>query len=195
MNVTWADTSRSRSHGNLHPYRRTVLIKNIATDPGCPMARELLKLGIASCIAIPLMADSTAFGALTIYAASRGFQRRGSAAADRVGQRPGLRRDDLATRRAGDGDGGPRERKSMSDSCWIPPPRRSAGSTYRAIAPGPIRPCPCSAMTAERDSSARTCTPWPTTRPDLTPLPEEECPSTSRAAQTVHSDRGVVAGG
>ena len=71
LNITWADTERGRGPtGTCIRTRQTVLVKNIATDPTMvPWRAEALKRGYASSVAIPLLIDSAAFGALTIYAA------------------------------------------------------------------------------------------------------------------------------
>jgi PAS domain S-box-containing protein len=71
LNLTWADTERGQGPtGTCIRTRQPVLVKNIATDPTmAPWRVEALKRGYVSCIAIPLITDSTAFGALTIYAA------------------------------------------------------------------------------------------------------------------------------
>jgi PAS domain S-box-containing protein len=70
LRLTWADTERGRGPtGTCIRTRQTVLVKNIATDPRMiPWRAEALKRGYASIIAIPLLVDSAAFGALTIYA-------------------------------------------------------------------------------------------------------------------------------
>jgi PAS domain S-box-containing protein len=71
LNITWADTERGQGPtGACIRKREMVLSTNIATDPKmAPWRAEALKRGYASCIAIPLLTDSTAFGALDIYAA------------------------------------------------------------------------------------------------------------------------------
>ena len=71
LNITWADTERGRGPtGTCIRTRQPVLVKNIATDPTmAPWRAEALKRGYASSLAIPLLIDSAAFGALTIYAA------------------------------------------------------------------------------------------------------------------------------
>jgi PAS domain S-box-containing protein len=71
LNITWADTERGRGPtGTCIRTRQTVVVKNIATDSTmAPWRAEALKRGYASIIAIPLLLESTAFGALTIYAA------------------------------------------------------------------------------------------------------------------------------
>jgi PAS domain S-box-containing protein len=71
LNITWADTERGQGPtGTCIRTGRTVLAKDIATDPKMiPWRAEALKRGYASSVAIPLIVDSTAFGALMIYAA------------------------------------------------------------------------------------------------------------------------------
>jgi serine phosphatase RsbU (regulator of sigma subunit)/anti-sigma regulatory factor (Ser/Thr protein kinase) len=71
LHITWADTERGQGPtGTCIRTRQPVLVKNIATDPTMvPWRAEALKRGYASCLAIPLLTDPTAFGALTIYAA------------------------------------------------------------------------------------------------------------------------------
>jgi PAS domain S-box-containing protein len=71
LSITWADTERGRGPtGTCIRIRKTVLAKDIATDPKMiPWRAEALKRGYASSIAIPLLVDSTVFGALMIYAA------------------------------------------------------------------------------------------------------------------------------
>jgi PAS domain S-box-containing protein len=71
LNITWADTERGQGPtGTCIRTGRTTLAKDIATDPKMiPWRAEALKRGYASSVAIPLIVDSTAFGALMIYAA------------------------------------------------------------------------------------------------------------------------------
>ena len=71
VNITWADSERGRGPtGACIRTGQTVLSKRIATDPKMiPWRAEALKRGYASSVAIPLLVDSTAFGALMIYAA------------------------------------------------------------------------------------------------------------------------------
>ena len=70
VNITWADTERGQGPtGTCIRTRQTVHVKDIATDPRMiPWRAEALKRGYASCVAIPLINDSSAFGALNIYA-------------------------------------------------------------------------------------------------------------------------------
>ena len=71
LNITWADTERGQGPtGTCIRTGQTVLSKRIATDPKMiPWRAEALKRGYASSVAIPLLVDSKAFGALMIYAA------------------------------------------------------------------------------------------------------------------------------
>jgi len=71
VNVTWADTERGRGPtGTCIRTGRPVVFKNFATDPAfAPWRAEAAKRGYASSVAIPLITDATALGALTIYAA------------------------------------------------------------------------------------------------------------------------------
>jgi sigma-B regulation protein RsbU (phosphoserine phosphatase) len=71
LGITWADAERGRGPtGTCIRTRETVVAKNIATDPSMiPCRAEALKRGYASSISIPLMFNSTVFGALIIYAA------------------------------------------------------------------------------------------------------------------------------
>jgi PAS domain S-box-containing protein len=71
LNITWADTERGRGPtGTCIRTGQTAISKRIATDPKMiPWRAEALKRGYASSVAIPLIVDSTAFGALNIYAA------------------------------------------------------------------------------------------------------------------------------
>jgi PAS domain S-box-containing protein len=70
LQLTWADAERGRGPtGTCIRTRQPVLSKHIATDPTMlPWRAEALKRGYASSIAIPLSADSVAFGAINIYA-------------------------------------------------------------------------------------------------------------------------------
>ena len=71
LNITWADTERGRGPtGTCIRTRETVVTKHIATDPQMiPWRAEAFKRGYASSISIPLIFDSTVFGAIMIYAA------------------------------------------------------------------------------------------------------------------------------
>lgn len=70
LGVTWADTEHGRGPGGTCiRTRQTVAVRNIATDPKMePWREEALKRGYASCLAIPLLINSTVFGAILIYA-------------------------------------------------------------------------------------------------------------------------------
>ena len=69
--ITWADSERGRGPtGTCARTGTTQLTKDAATDPRlAPWRAEALKRGCASIIAIPVLVDSKAFGALTIYSA------------------------------------------------------------------------------------------------------------------------------
>jgi PAS domain S-box-containing protein len=71
LNITWADTERGRGPtGTCIRTRETVVAKHIVTDPKMiPWRAEALKRGYGSSVAIPLIVDSEAFGAIMIYAA------------------------------------------------------------------------------------------------------------------------------
>jgi PAS domain S-box-containing protein len=71
LNITWADSERGRGPiGTCIRNRQTMVVKNIATDPAMiPWRAEALKRGYASSAAIPLIVDSSVFGALVIYTA------------------------------------------------------------------------------------------------------------------------------
>lgn len=71
VNITWADTERGRGPtGTCIRTGQPSLLKDIASDPRfAPWRAEALKRGYASNLGIPLIADSTTLGALTIYAA------------------------------------------------------------------------------------------------------------------------------
>lgn len=69
--ITWADTERG--HGPTGTCIRTgqmFVVKDIATEARfAPWRADALKRGYASCVGIPLIADSSTLGALSIYAA------------------------------------------------------------------------------------------------------------------------------
>ena len=71
VNVTWADTERGRGPtGTCIRTGQTAVFKNLAADPAfTPWRAEAEKRGYASSVGIPLIADSTTLGSLTIYAA------------------------------------------------------------------------------------------------------------------------------
>jgi PAS domain S-box-containing protein len=70
VRVTWADTERGRGpSGTAVRTRRPSVFQDAAGDPRfAPWRDEALKRGYASVLGIPLLADSTVLGALTIYA-------------------------------------------------------------------------------------------------------------------------------
>jgi PAS domain S-box-containing protein len=70
LQITWADTERGRGPaGTSIRTRQTVVARSIATDPKmAPWREEALKRGYGSCLGIPLLINSTVFGALMIYA-------------------------------------------------------------------------------------------------------------------------------
>ena len=70
VKTTWADTERGQGPtGTSIRTRQTVVARNIATDPNMALWREeALKRGYASSVAIPLLIDSTVFGAIMMYA-------------------------------------------------------------------------------------------------------------------------------
>ena len=69
--ITWADTERGRGPtGTCIRTRETATSWSIAGDPRlAPWRAEALKRGFASSIALPLLVEADAIGALTIYAA------------------------------------------------------------------------------------------------------------------------------
>ena len=71
LKITWADTERGRGPtGVCIRTRGTVVMKHIAAEPRMiPWRAEALKRGYASSVSIPLVFDSTVFGALMIYSA------------------------------------------------------------------------------------------------------------------------------
>jgi PAS domain S-box-containing protein len=70
--MTWADTERGRGPtGTCIRSRELALIKDLAADPRfAPWWAEAQKRGYASCVAIPLIADDSILGALTIHAST-----------------------------------------------------------------------------------------------------------------------------
>jgi signal transduction histidine kinase len=70
--VTWADTDRGRGPvGTAIRTGRPFVEQEVADDAFTPWRAEALARGYASVIALPLVADGWAFGALTIYASER----------------------------------------------------------------------------------------------------------------------------
>lgn len=69
VNITWAESDRGRGPtGTCIRTRRTVVFKNLATDPAfAPWRPEAVKRGYASAAGIPLLAENQTLGALTIY--------------------------------------------------------------------------------------------------------------------------------
>ncbi len=69
VNITWADTERGHGPtGTCIRTGETQIARDIASDPRLvPWRADAAKRGYASSIAIPLMAEGKAFGALTIY--------------------------------------------------------------------------------------------------------------------------------
>ncbi len=69
LKVTWADTERGRGPtGTAIRTGKLTACRNMLADPRFqPWRDEAIKRGYASSIALPLMADGKAFGALTIY--------------------------------------------------------------------------------------------------------------------------------
>jgi sigma-B regulation protein RsbU (phosphoserine phosphatase) len=71
VNITWADTERGRGPtGTCVRTGQPSVVNDIASEARfAPWRLEAQKRGYASCIGIPLMADSFMLGALSIYAA------------------------------------------------------------------------------------------------------------------------------
>ena len=69
LRITWADTERGRGPtGTAIRTGKPCSCRNMLTDPEfAPWREEALRRGYASSLALPLLADSKAFGALTIY--------------------------------------------------------------------------------------------------------------------------------
>jgi PAS domain S-box-containing protein len=70
LHITWADTDRGKGPtGTSIRMREAVTCTNIAQDPRMLLWRDdAVQRGYASCISMPLITGSTAFGALDIYA-------------------------------------------------------------------------------------------------------------------------------
>jgi GAF domain-containing protein len=71
VRVTWADTERGRGPtGTAARTGRPSVFREAATDPRfAPWRAEALARGYGSVLGLPLHADSTRLGALTVYAA------------------------------------------------------------------------------------------------------------------------------
>jgi PAS domain S-box-containing protein len=69
LQLTWADTERGRGPtGTAIRTGRPCVCRNMLTDPSfAPWREQALKRGYASSIALPLLAEGGAFGAVTIY--------------------------------------------------------------------------------------------------------------------------------
>lgn len=69
VNVTWADTDRGRGPtGTAIRTGKPSMCRNMLTDPAfTPWRKEALKRGYASSLALPMISDGKAIGALTIY--------------------------------------------------------------------------------------------------------------------------------
>lgn len=69
-NITWADSERGQGPvGTCIRTQQPVFVRHIAQDSSMlPWQEAALKHHLASCIAIPLITEGIAFGALTIYA-------------------------------------------------------------------------------------------------------------------------------
>jgi PAS domain S-box-containing protein len=69
LRITWADTERGRGPtGTAIRTHQPSMCRNMQTDPGfAPWREEAIKRGYGSSLALPLLADGKAFGALTIY--------------------------------------------------------------------------------------------------------------------------------
>jgi PAS domain S-box-containing protein len=70
LHITWADTERGRGPtGTAIRTGQVSKCRNMLTDPAfAPWRGEALKRGYASSIVLPLMEETRAFGAITIYA-------------------------------------------------------------------------------------------------------------------------------
>ncbi len=73
LDITWADVDHGRGPtGTAIRNIETCIIRNTAIDPRFkPWREEALQRGLASAIAIPLVMNGHAFGALTIYSAKK----------------------------------------------------------------------------------------------------------------------------
>jgi len=71
VQITWDDSERGHGPtGTAIRNGRPAIARNVLTDPAfAPWREQAIRRGYASCIALPLMAQGRAFGALSIYAA------------------------------------------------------------------------------------------------------------------------------
>ena len=69
VKITWADTARGRGPaGTAIRTKKPSVVNNVMTNPSFdPWRTEAVKMGYASVIGLPLIADNQAFGVLTIY--------------------------------------------------------------------------------------------------------------------------------
>ena len=69
FNITWADTERGRGPtGTTIRTGQPGMCRNMQAEPGfAPWRAEAIERGFASSLALPLLGDGRAFGALTIY--------------------------------------------------------------------------------------------------------------------------------
>jgi PAS domain S-box-containing protein len=69
LSITWADTERGRGpSGTAIRTGKPVACHNMTTDPKfTPWREEALRRGYASSLAVPIIAEGTAFGVITIY--------------------------------------------------------------------------------------------------------------------------------
>jgi PAS domain S-box-containing protein len=69
LSITWEDTDRGRGpSGTAIRTGKPVACHNMTTDPNfTPWREEALRRGYASSLAVPLIAEGTAFGVITIY--------------------------------------------------------------------------------------------------------------------------------
>ncbi len=69
LNISWDDTERGRGPtGTAIRTGKIAVCRNMAVDPAfLPWRSQAVRRGYASSLVLPLMADSRAFGALTIY--------------------------------------------------------------------------------------------------------------------------------
>ena len=74
LKITWADSERGRGPtGTCIRTGKPQATADIAADPQMiPWQTEALRLGLASCIAVPLVVETKTFGALTIYSSEAG---------------------------------------------------------------------------------------------------------------------------